>query len=82
MTLRELPELSKMYVMRLLFLDQPLSQTVVDSWSNPMAIRFPHPLPPPLHKKFILHYSIVLKLFRLNNYYVTLMELAGLAVWE
>ncbi|CAI8016680.1 General transcription factor IIH subunit 4 [Geodia barretti] len=37
---RELPELSKMYVMRLLFLDQPLSQTVVDSWSNPEAVSY------------------------------------------
>ena len=44
LTPRELPELSKMYVMRLLFLEQPLSQTVVDSWTHPTATRS---LPPP-----------------------------------
>jgi transcription initiation factor TFIIH subunit 4 len=36
---RELPELSKQYVMRLLFLEQPLSQSVIDSWSHPSSNR-------------------------------------------
>ena len=34
---RELPELSRQYVMRVLFLDQPLPLAVVTSWSQPAA---------------------------------------------
>ena len=34
---RELPVLSRQYVMRMLFIEQPLHLTVVNSWAQPDA---------------------------------------------
>lgn len=36
---RELPELSRLYIMRLLFVEQPIPQAVVNAWAQPNIIK-------------------------------------------